>query len=319
MAKKNIIKSIISSQLVQTFLIYVSGGWITLELSDYLINKYGLNEKVSDVLPIILLIGLPIAIFLAWYLSKEREESKKRLIDKDSGKKSQGIFIMLGKKPWFFTPGILVLLLLILTGVRSVYHQVKIKWAREQAIPQMQNLASEYNFVKAFNLRQQVKRYIPDDPEFLKLDKIITKSFNIITDPEGADVYYKEYSEVNEDWNHLGTTPLVNLEMPDLTLYRWKLEKQGYDVVYAAARTNLDSLTLTLHITGTIPEGMVYVEDLYPQTVSNFLSPKKNGFYIDKYEVTNQMFKEFIDHGGYQNPDFWQNEFILYDDTLTLA
>ena len=58
-------------------------------------------------------------------------------------------------------------------------------------------------------------------------------------------------------------------------------------------------------------EGMVYVEGLYPQTVSDFLSPKKNGFYIDRYEVTNQQFKEFIDQGGYQNPEFWQNEFIL--------
>ncbi|MCK4855731.1 MAG: hypothetical protein KAT31_15740, partial [Bacteroidales bacterium] len=68
MAKKNIIRRIISSPMVQTFLIYLSGGWIALEMTDYFINKYGLNERISEVLSIILLIGLPVAIFLAWYL-----------------------------------------------------------------------------------------------------------------------------------------------------------------------------------------------------------------------------------------------------------
>ena len=72
MAQKNIIKKVISSPLVQTFLIYVSGGWIALEITDYIINNYGLIERVRDVLSIILLVGLPIAIFLAWYLSRER-------------------------------------------------------------------------------------------------------------------------------------------------------------------------------------------------------------------------------------------------------
>ncbi len=313
MVQKNFIKRTISSPLVQTLLIYVSGGWIALEMTDYFINKYDLNEKISDVLPIILLIGLPVVIFLAWYLSREKGESKQIADDR----KSQGISNFLRKKSWFSILGAVMIILLILTGIRFIYLQVKIKWAKEQAISQMQNWVSDYNFFNAFQLRQQIKKYIPDDPEFLRLDILITRRFNIITDPEGADVYYKEYSHVEEEWILLGTTPIVNIEMPNRTLFRWKLEKQGYEVIYAAEPTHMDTLFRTLHETGTIPEGMVYVEGIYPQTVVNFLSQKKNGFYIDKYEVTNQMFKEFIDQGGYQNSDFWQNEFILKDDTLT--
>ena len=76
MAQKNIIKRIISNPLVQTILIYVSGGWIALEMTDYFINKYGLNDRISDVLSIILLIGLPIALFLSWYLSRENTEGE---------------------------------------------------------------------------------------------------------------------------------------------------------------------------------------------------------------------------------------------------
>ena len=33
-----------------------------------------------------------------------------------------------------------------------------------------------------------------------------------------------------------------------------------------------------------------------------------NAYYIDKYEVTNSMFYEFIKDGGYENRDFWTND-----------
>jgi hypothetical protein len=317
MAKKKFIKRIISSPLVQTFLVYVSGGWIVLEMTDYFISKYDLNEKISDILPIILLIGLPLAILLTWYLGKETMEGRERSIDRDFDKKSYGIFSALRKKPWFSIPGAAVLILLLLSGIRYIHRQVKINWAKEQAIPQMNYLFYEKDYVHAFQLRQQVKKYIPDDPEFLRLDTFITRRFSIITDPEGADIYYKEYAHVEEEWSLLGTTPLIQIEMPNWTLYRWKLEKQGYETVYAASPTHMDTLFRTLHETGTITDGMVYVEGIYPQTTVDFLSQNKNGFYIDKFEVTNQKFKDFMDQGGYQNPEYWQNEFILNSDTLT--
>ena len=113
MANKNIIKRIISSPLIQTFLIYVSGGWIALEMTDYIINKYGLNDKINDVLPIILLIGLPVAIFLAWYLSREKEEVSEKAAETVSDRKQSGILRTMRKKPWFSIPVVLVLILLI--------------------------------------------------------------------------------------------------------------------------------------------------------------------------------------------------------------
>jgi len=316
-AQKNIIKRIISSPIVQTFLIYVSGGWIALEMTDYIINKYSLNEKVSDVLPIILLIGLPVAMFLAWYLSREKEEDPGKKIVPSTEKKSHGIFTILRKKPWFSIPGALLLLLLLVSAIRFVHRQVKIKWATEQAIPEMEQYFHDLDNINAFELRQKVRKYISDDPAFIDLDSQITASFTIMTDPEGADVYYKAYPNVEGEWLLLGTTPIVNIEMPNWTLYRWKLEIPGYEVVYAAAPTHLDTLFRTLHESGTIPDGMVYVEGIYDQTARNFLSKKNNGFFIDRYEVTNQQFIKFIDQGGYQDPEYWQNEFIINNDTLT--
>ena len=42
-----------------------------------------------------------------------------------------------------------------------------------------------------------------------------------------------------------------------------------------------------------------------PQQVSQLAS-----YQIDKYEVTNEQFAEFVASGGYQQPEHWKHEFI---------
>ncbi len=318
MAQKNIIKRIISSPLVQTFLIYVSGGWIALEMTDYIINKYSLNEKVSDVLPIILLIGLPVAIFLSWYLSREKEEGTGKKIVPYTEKKSHGIFKVLRKKPWFSIPGTIVLILLLVSGIRYIHRQVKIKWAMEKAIPEMEHYLHDNNLIKAFEISQKARMYIPDEPAYLDLDSLITTETIILTDPAHAKAYYKPYPDVEGEWIYLGTTPLIDVRMPTWTLFRWKFEKQGYEDVYAASFTHVDTLFRTIHKKGEVPDGMVYVEGIYEETARNFLSKGKRGFFMDRFEVTNREYKEFIDKGGYQSPEYWQNEFVLNNDTLSI-
>ena len=103
---------IISNPLVQTFLVYVSGSWIVLEMTDYFINNYGLTERFRDILLIIMLIGLPVALFLTWYFSREKEAVEE---------KDHRVIKVLLKRPWFSIPAILVIALLLFTAVRYLY------------------------------------------------------------------------------------------------------------------------------------------------------------------------------------------------------
>jgi len=113
MADKKNINRIISNPLVQTGLVYISAAWIVLEITEYFINNYNLTDRFRNILLIIMIIGLPVAIFLTWYLSREKEkkeEKEKRLIR------------ILLKRPWFSIPGILVILLLMFSAIRFVYN-----------------------------------------------------------------------------------------------------------------------------------------------------------------------------------------------------
>jgi dienelactone hydrolase len=40
-------------------------------------------------------------------------------------------------------------------------------------------------------------------------------------------------------------------------------------------------------------------------------------YFMDRYEVTNRQYKDFIDRGGYKNPAFWKQEFVKNGQALT--
>lgn len=317
MARRNIIKRLVSSPLVQALLIYVSGGWIALEITDYIITNYGLSNQVRDVLSIVLLIGLPIAIYLSWYLGREKEETTLEAKETEAEVRDPGFLFQFWKKRWFFIPGMVVLLLLILTGIRIIHKQKKSNWARETALPLMNVQIQNWEYTNAFQLREQVRKYIPKDPDFQRLDTLIATKFTVITHPEGAAVFYREYEDLEGEWVKLGTTPIENLEMPNRSFFQCKMEMPGYETIYALASTWEDTLYRTLFLHEYIPERMVYIEGINEQIIANLLSGDKQGFFMDKYEVSNREYKRFVDDGGYHNPEYWKYPIIFENNTLS--
>ncbi len=119
MAQQKKIKGFISNPLVQTFLIYVSGGWIVLEMTEYFINNYNLSETFRDILLIILLAGLPVALFLSWYLSRDKAEEEDEL-PAIPGKKAPSFVDVMRKRPWFSIPGTVMFLLILFSLIRLI-------------------------------------------------------------------------------------------------------------------------------------------------------------------------------------------------------
>jgi eukaryotic-like serine/threonine-protein kinase len=215
-------------------------------------------------------------------------------------------------------PLALGLVLLVAAGSWYAVRRAKVRWARGTALPEIERLIGENdvwrNLTEAYNLAAKAETYIPGDPKLAALFAKCSVNMAVKTDPPGAAVSMKEYKLPEGEWRYLGVTPIEKIRLP-IGIFRWKIEKQGYEPVVAAASSwDIDVgksgvlgaavLARTLDKKGSIPAEMVRVEGT-ATSIGNL-----PGFFIDRYEVTNKKYREFIHKGGYRNPSYWKNRFI---------
>ncbi|HEX9119551.1 MAG TPA: serine/threonine-protein kinase [Terriglobales bacterium] len=124
-------------------------------------------------------------------------------------------------------PLMVVFLAVVLGATWLVRRNARVRWAREQAIPEIARLAENMRATEAYRLARQAELYVPNDPMLQKLWPEISRTVTIHSQPEGADVYVREYSAKNGAWEYLGQTPIENRRMP-WAFFRWRIEKPGY-------------------------------------------------------------------------------------------
>jgi hypothetical protein len=76
----------------------------------------------------------------------------------------------------------------------------------------------------------------PHDPALTELFSKCSLRTNIRTEPPGTRIYFKEYKDPDGEWKYLGISPLENIRVP-IGIFRWKMEKEGYETVLAASST----------------------------------------------------------------------------------
>jgi eukaryotic-like serine/threonine-protein kinase len=203
----------------------------------------------------------------------------------------------------------LVLIGLVVVGTLYWTRNSRERWARDQALPEILRLIDEDKKDQAFHLALQAKRYIPNDPVLLRTLSAFTKPISIQTTPGGADIYVRTYSAGEKDWTFLGRSPLENVLVP-WDYLRLKIEKAGFGTIEAASvAIPTTKLGFVLDEVGSAPANMVRV----PGSTFRFRGAtpvELADYWLDKYEVTNRQFNDFIGKGGYQNRANWKHEFI---------
>lgn len=191
----------------------------------------------------------------------------------------------------------------------------RLKWAHDVAVQEIIRLADAGEMVKAYRLGQRARQAAPDDPEILDRWNDVTTASPITSDPPGADVAFREYSGNDEGWIDLGRTP-VTARHP-MGLLRWRVTKDGFDGVEIAP--DHPGFQAALVPRGTTPAGMVFVPAGTFALDSNSMEARLPPYWLDKYEVTNRAFKDFIDKGGYRDPKYWDVPFVRDGRTLSWA
>jgi len=218
------------------------------------------------------------------------------------------------RRPQIAIPAVAIVIALSFLAVWLIQRNTKVQWARKTAIPEIIRLAEEWSWNEAFKLAREAEKYIPDDQMLIDLWPDFSRDTSIMTDPSGAKVYLMDYTEVDGDWLYLGNAPVENLKIP-LGYSKFKLEKEGFqDVFMAYDSRGLTDKVFQLHKEGEIPDRMAWVPggeySLNIPGLDHLDAVRVDEYLIDKYEITNKQFKQFIDNGGYEKKEYWKHPFM---------
>jgi serine/threonine protein kinase/formylglycine-generating enzyme required for sulfatase activity/dienelactone hydrolase len=205
-----------------------------------------------------------------------------------------------------------VLALLLVGAGWWLYHRASNRrWAREDAPGQIASLMETSRPLAAFGLLEKAEGFLPGDPQLKKIADEDTLLVAITSSPAEASVAIQDYSAPDSAWRVLGVTPVKNIRVPK-GYFRWKVGKAGSGEVVTAPETDA-TMNFALDEDHTAPRRMVYVPGgdwgEYIGFVGMVGPYRLPAFYVDRYEVTNREYQEFVDAGGYEKKEYWTEKF----------
>jgi eukaryotic-like serine/threonine-protein kinase len=205
---------------------------------------------------------------------------------------------------------IAAVLVLATAGIASWIFTSRAEAEREHSgiLSHVEQLADTGHYVDVWRIAGAATQRWPDDARLRRAFEGSTHLVTIATEPDGAEVMFKAYTEPDGDWIPLGTTPLNGVRAP-LGMLRWRIVKAGFEPhearlevgvpAAAAGRPDFHARAIRLHRPGEGVAGAVFVPG------GDFMGRELPDFWIDQTEVTNRDFKQFVDRGGYENPAYW--------------
>jgi len=199
-------------------------------------------------------------------------------------------------------------------------------WVNRTALPDLREAVSRDDNLGAWRVAERIRGVfplmdiIPDELKMFEAPPILLE-----TNPEGAEVYWRGYEDIEAPWVSLGQTPIQGVSLPAASL-SLRIEMDGYAPLFLNDKNpSLQFSNVTPDLSGMfggergafdlvpeedVPAEMVYVPagQFVPAILGSGVSAiPVEAFLIDRSEVSNLEFKEFVDAGGYSDPSFWMN------------
>jgi serine/threonine protein kinase/cephalosporin-C deacetylase-like acetyl esterase len=246
------------------------------------------------------------------------------------------VLLRQARRPLVAIPGLILALALFALVGWSVQRSRNAQWARTQALPEIARLTEQEKRGQAYALALKAEKYIPGDPTLAKLWPQISFQFTAHTVPAGASVFRRDYGS-RGNWELVSRSPINKQILPRIDS-QWRFELKGFLPVERLTLLLFgrifpsDSFLLEMDNSGQAPLGMVHQTDsvdgpLTTEPATLFGLPgfeavpaiQIQDYWIDRYEVTNQQFKVFMDKGGYRERRYWKHDFRKDGRTLSWA
>ena len=227
-----------------------------------------------------------------------------------------------------------VILFLILAYAIKQANQFSSLMRAPNRFATLETFVSEQKYFEAYELAEQLKKDLPNDDRLAKLMPVISDKISVTSEPAGARVYLKRFTpDDTAPRQFIGTTPISKLTIARGE-YLMAVEREGFAPF---ERTISNALTLTgnamvppddpsdfkvkLVEAARSPNRMVFIPGgsykLASRSRPTEARVELDDYFIDKYEVTNREFKEFVSAGGYFKPELWKQSFVKDGRTLS--
>lgn len=233
------------------------------------------------------------------------------------------------KKPRIAIPVLVILFSLVAFIFYLYQHRMELHHA-QASLPEIEKLIKEQKYFEAYDLAAQVEKHLKDNPKLKQMMPMISDKLSVITQPQGANVYLKRFAppeKGEQQKQYVGVTPISDLRIPRVDHIVF-LQKEGYAPVERLASSHLSriegwgfgfpvssiEIDVQLIESEKIPESMVFVPGgkykLVGWGTPSDAEVQLDDCLIDKYEVSNIQYKEFIQAGGYLKREYWKYPFI---------
>ncbi|HUG27121.1 MAG TPA: bifunctional serine/threonine-protein kinase/formylglycine-generating enzyme family protein, partial [Gemmatimonadales bacterium] len=203
-----------------------------------------------------------------------------------------------------------------------LWQTVQTARARE-SLATIRDLAEAGRYVDAYALAARAERRLGADSTLAELMARVSDLFTVQSEPPGARIYLQRMPDEGGspgDSLLLGTTPIVARRLPRAE-YRLTAHRDGLTPLERVASSEFgrahlpgwEGRTVTIQLAipaaGTVPEGMVAIPGGRYELVGPDLpighSIELRAYFLDRHEVTNAEYREFVRRGGYADASLW--------------
>ena len=214
------------------------------------------------------------------------------------------------RRPAVLVPIGLLLIALAAFGVWQTVRARQVREARTEGLREIERLQNGPRALDAVHVARELERYIPEEIAHVRNT---WQSFRLATEPAGARIEAKNYTDLSDNWVLLGTSPISGYRLP-IGYYRIRITKAGFKPLEVSA-PGLGRTPIALTPDTDAAPGMVFVPGR-TYGVGNAPPVTLPDYWVDQTEVTNAEYKKFVDAGGYRDPQYWKEPFRDGDRVL---
>ena len=296
------IEDLKQSRLVKYLSSYLAFVFIVLQVVDIISEPFSFSENL-----IVYLVYVFAFIFVCIAIIAIRSDKKISPIEpindtKQNNQSNKIISISLS----------IIVLLLIL----NVYQFTNTKdddFSQNELKRKLDQLIEKSDFIEAFNLYKKFPDsfFIKDRlNDFSKKIKLTSSSSNVVAS------YQFDLNNLSKDnWNYLCNLPCETV-VP-IGNIKYKFENEDESSIERLLNIR-DSISISINRKDISAQRMVFIKNnkLKLRTAGlDHLDPQEvDDYYIDKFEVTNKEFHEFVNKGGYDDISLWQFDQLVNKD-----